>query len=514
MRRWGPLFCGIGVLVFVTGLRPPTPPPTAEERNLTEAGLAVDNASLLDFLRKRTLDANGISKIKSLVDQLGDRSFQVREKATAELIALDKPAAPFLRNALNSPDPEVVRRCQDCLRLLEQKDARGGLAHATIRLLAARNPPDTVPVLLDYLPFAMAESDSVGDEVRLALAAVAAPKGQADSRLLAALVDPAPLRRGAAAEALAGIESASVRHQVRALLADSDLLVRARVALALAARDERAGFPVLIDLLDKVPIGQAWQAEDLLLRVAGASAPRQALGKDEKTRKRCREAWAVWWQGHGPSLDPLKLKEAGRFKGYTLLVMLDAGRAVELDARNVPRLAFEGLAYPLDAQMLPGDRLLSAEHHANRVAERDARGEVIWEFRVTEPLMAQRLPNGHTFIASAQQLLEVDREGTEVFNLSFTSTERVMKAYKLQNGDIACIVCLANDSSRRRFVQIDSSRRERTSFPVNVVTFGGRLEVLANGHVLAPERDLHRVVEYDSAGQVIWKVEFHERGIL
>ena len=135
----------------------------------------------------------------------------------------------------------------------------------------------------------------------------------------------------------------------------------------------------------------------------------------------------AWWQAHGAKLKPGSLKESEGFKGYTLLVMLDAGRAVELDARDVPRLTFEGLAFPLDAQMLPGDRLLVAEHRANRVTERDARGEIIWEFSVNEPLVAQRLPNGHTFIASMLQLLEVDREGKEIFNFAMGNGEGIMK---------------------------------------------------------------------------------------
>ena len=55
---------------------------------------------------------------------------------------------------------------------------------------------------------------------------------------------------------------------------------------------------------------------------------------------------------------------------------------------------------------------------------------------------------------------------------------------------------------------IDPSGTERASFEVHVGTSGGRLEVLANGHVLAPERELNRVVEYDATGQVVWKADF------
>src|SRR5262249_13989979 len=41
---------------------------------------------------------------------------------------------------------------------------------------------------------------------------------------------------------------------------------------------------------------------------------------------------------------------------------------------------------------------------------------------------------------------------------------------------------------------------------VPVRTSGGRVEVLPNGHVLIPEMDNNRVVEYDADGQSVWEV--------
>ena len=36
-------------------------------------------------------------------------------------------------------------------------------------------------------------------------------------------------------------------------------------------------------------------------------------------------------------------------------------------------------------------------------------------------------------------------------------------------------------------------------------TSGGRLDVLSNGHVLIPEMNNNRVVEYDADGKVVWE---------
>jgi len=80
-----------------------------------------------------------------------------------------------------------------------------------------------------------------------------------------------------------------------------------------------------------------------------------------------------------------------------------------------------------------------------------------------------------------------------------------MRATKLRNGDIACILQLG----AARFVRLTPSGKdfkEVKSWGVQVRTSGGRLDVLPNGHVLIPEMDNNRVVEYDEAGQSVWEV--------
>src|SRR6266540_3616034 len=61
-------------------------------------------------------------------------------------------------------------------------------------------------------------------------------------------------------EVLAGVANAEVRPAVRKLLADPDLAVRLRVAVALACAADRQAVPVLIDLLADLPGEHRWQA--------------------------------------------------------------------------------------------------------------------------------------------------------------------------------------------------------------------------------------------------------------
>src|SRR5262249_2625114 len=157
---------------------------------------------------------------------------------------------------------------------------------------------------------------------------------------------------------------------------------------------------------------------------------------------------------HGATVDLAKLTEAPHWYGYTLVVLLDLGQVMELDANNKPRWHIEGLQFPLDAQWLPGNRVLVAEQGGNRVTERNQKGEILWERKVSAPIVAQRLPNGNTFIATQTQVSEVDRDGKEVFSQMRPDNELIMRAQRLRTGEIALI------TQGQRFVRLDVTGKE------------------------------------------------------
>ena len=477
-------------------------PLTSDEQKLGSAGLQTDGPALLDYFRRQTLTSAARERITTLVQQLGDRSFKLRDKASTELPSLGMIAVPFLRQAAASADLEVVCRAEACLRSIEEKDLRIGVPSAAARLVAARKPEGATDVLMAFVP--SVENDSVADEVRAALTALAIHDGKPERALLEALHDPVPGRRAAVVEILAQAGLAKDRPELRQLLHDPDLLVRQRVALALALARDKAAIPVLIDLLPQLPPAPARQAESLLCRIAGDKAPPVALGQDDAARRKCRDAWAAWWQQENGLVDLAQLDGINLLHGYTLLVLLDMGRIIEMDADNKPRFQLDGLEFPLDAQMLPGDRVLIAEHSGNRVTERTRTGQIVWETRVPMPLVAQRLPSGNTFIATQGQFLEVDPSGKVVMTRGLRSGEFIMKAQMLANGEIGCV------TSSSRFVRLDATGKELLSVPVNVQTSGGRIDVLSNGHVLVPEMRNNRVAEYDTSGKVVWQVPFNQ----
>jgi predicted secreted protein len=258
--------------------------------------------------------------------------------------------------------------------------------------------------------------------------------------------------------------------------------------------------------LAELPAHETGTVEDLLYHLAGEKAPPSDGSGDDSARRRYRDGWKKWWETEGKNLSLAKLEEATKSLGYTLVVLLDQGKAVELDGSNRPRWSVEGLDFPLDVQTLPGDRLLSAEHNGDRVTERNVKnGEVVWEYKITHPLVAQRLPGGNTFIASQAGLREVNPAGKTVWEYAPSEGATIMRAQKLRNGEIAMVTLLGAS----RFVQLNrDGKTEKRSFLVNLQTSGGRIDVLPNGNVIVPENANNRVIELEPNGpvaKVVWE---------
>jgi hypothetical protein len=490
-------------LVLIAILSPglPAAPPQArqaevadDEAALVRAGVGVGGEALLDFFRARTVPAATRARIRELVRRLGDAHFAAREKAAAELIALGAVAQGPLREALRDPDAEVVRRAGACLAVVE-KAGEAALASAAARLLAVRKPRGAAPVLLAYL--ADAPDEDVAEDVVVTLTALARSDGASEAAVAAALTDAAPARRAGAAEALTRAAAAARRPAVRRLLADPDPAVRLRTALALARARDGAAIPVLIGLLAELPAEQGARAEDLLCRLAGAGAPAATLGTSAESRRRCRDAWQAWWRQHGAAADLARLADAGPPLGYTLLVLMEAGAVVEWGRDGKPRWRIDQLDSPLDAQVLPGGRVLVAEPRRG-VTERDLRGKVLRQWKFADPPMhADRLANGNTLVVTQKAIWEVGPAGKQVERYRAASPG-IVTARRFADGRIGCILTAGT------FVLLDARGKELRRFPVGPACTTNSLTPLANGHILVVAYGTGVVCEHDAAGKVVW----------
>ena len=81
-----------------------------------------------------------------MIRQLGDPSFEAREKALTELQSRGVPAVALLRQAVDNPIRRSAIACGDCLEFIE-KDKSASLSPATIHLVALRKPAGALEVL-------------------------------------------------------------------------------------------------------------------------------------------------------------------------------------------------------------------------------------------------------------------------------------------------------------------------------------------------------------------------------
>jgi hypothetical protein len=176
----------------------------ADEQVLKTARIESDGPALLEYFRRGIATPLDLDKVKALIRQLGDDSFEVREKATQALIAIGEPAVPFLQQAAKSTDLEVVRRAERCLQAIvkdpAQHEKETATSIAAARMLARKKPAGAAEALLAYLP--RASNPEVEREVGFALRVLAKSNGAPEPALVKALEDKDSRRRLAAAEAL------------------------------------------------------------------------------------------------------------------------------------------------------------------------------------------------------------------------------------------------------------------------------------------------------------------------
>jgi HEAT repeat protein len=466
-----------------------------DARLLRDAGIGTDPAALLDFFRKRTPTDADRRRIADLVRQLGSEAYAEREAASRELVLRGEPAREALRGAAGDPDPEVRRRAARCLEEIATGPGPE-LPMAAARALSRRPVPDAAAVFLAFLPHA--GDEGVEAAVRDALLALHPESGRLDPAVTAALADPRPAVRGAAAHVAGRRGNETQRADVRRLLDDPDLTVRFRAARALLAAGDRAAVPALIDLLVQAPQTLLWQVEEALFQLAGDKAPSIAAADlPSEARRRARDAWAAWWEREGPSLDPARAAQSDAPLGLTLGVEYNTGRVWEAGPDGTVRWELTGLSGPMDAQVLPGGRVLVAEANARRVSERDRLGRIVWEQKVEgEPTGCQRLPNGHTFVSTYSTVTEFRRDGTQVYSFALGSGSNAIR--KARNGHVVY-------ATQDAVIEIDTAGNRVRTVPLPRESMWVGLADLPGDRFLVANSATGRVIEVAPDGKLLWE---------
>jgi hypothetical protein len=469
-----------------------------DEQFLADFHVDSSGPGLLAFFQSLTLNENDRRELESLATELGDESFAIREQASRSLKRRGAAALPVLHEALTSADPEVARRARFCIEEIERGPGPA-LTGAAVRVLRKRDVAGASETLFNYLPFN--EDSAVENEILEALAKLTLRGGTANPILWKALGDAQPARRAAAAFVLGRLPDPRERGPIRHLLTDADAKIRLRAAQGLTVAQESAAIPTLIELVHDAPPSVSWEAEELLRRLAGEQAPVVSLvDGDLASRNRCYEAWNDWWRSHGMAIDWSSANDSRRLLGLTVIAEMDRNRVWECGPDGKVRWKLEGLQEPMDAHVLPNGRVLIAEYFGQRVTERDLKGNILWQKQLNDhPIACQRLANGNTFIVSYQALVEVTREGKEVFRHARGPGYFIFSAQKLRNGHIVFV------NGHGALMELDGHGKDLRTIQISQQTGWCSVEGLANGHFLLAISGKNKLLEVDGAGKPVWE---------
>jgi HEAT repeat protein len=457
-----------------------------------------DGPTLLAAFKQRTLSPEDTKVVMELIKNLGDGVFNVRERASADLIAMGPKINAYLQQATKDPDVERSQRAATCLKQIHLNEDKHKLPTAAPRLLALRNPPGAVDALLAYLPYG--EEDAMQQELSKALKTIAIREGKPPAALVKALEDPLALRRAIAAEALAATKHADALPAVRKLLQDADGTVKLRAAMALVYAADKEAVPALIDMVADMPRTQVWAAEELLYRMAGENPPQTASGDDAASRKKFKADWQAWWKANAEKVDLVALEQMPASFGFTLVCEVhdnnNNSRVQEVDKQGKVRWTSQVYSYPVDAQFLPGNRVLVAEWSGNKVTERDLTGKVLWQFNTPgQPVNVTRLPNGNTFIAvSNGPVMEVDKNNKTVFQAHVNGG--IQAGHRTVKGEYVII------TQQATCVRLDATGKEIKRFNLQrTPSWTSAIDVTAKGTILVAVDN--QVVEYDAEGKIV-----------
>lgn len=495
----------VGAIAAMAGMPPvvddaPTP---ADIAFLKEAGLATDGQALVEYFRSSTLDNERRAELQQLVRQLGDQSFRLRAKTTNQLMRMGRAALPELQKASRSTDLEIAERVQRCIRAIETKWG-WEVPTTAARLLVHQPAPGALDALFNFVP--MIGEQALEIEFFAFLLKLGLREGKPDPLLIAGLTDDRPAIRRVAGWIVGRSRAAEDRARVVPLLQDSDHWVRLCAAQGLLFGKDKAGLPALVLALKEAPFDVARDAEDLLYRAGGESSPSVALSNDEPSRKACHLAWEQWLREKAPAR-PLSGFDSGMpFLGFTMILSMNRGdgksggsRVWEIDRSGKVRWEVKDLKTPVEAWVLPGNRVLIAEQGASRITERDFSGAIRWESVNHANLVGcQRLPNGNTVVVAYNKVYELDRQGKEVRTLFKPPADETMySGQKLPNGNVLYI------GSREKLTEVSPDGKVVRELPVSISGIGlVRAEVVNGGWMIGTTSDL---ILLNMKGEITWR---------
>jgi HEAT repeat protein len=479
-------------------------------------GVKVDltNAAVLEFVRKKTLGEKDIERLRGLVKDLGSRSFATRMKATNSLMAEGTKALPFLKLAVFDADAERASRAEHCLKQIRDTN-NPAIPMAAARFLARpskESPADAIRALLAYVPFA--DDENVEEEVITCLTILSLREPKLEPELVKALADANPIRRGAAAFVLGHVGAKAEVAKVQALLKDEQPIARLRAAQGILATRNKDALPPLVQLIKSVPDPYLPRVEEVLFRIAEEKGPNETIvATSTESRDKAAKAWDKWLAANQAKIDLTAINDHESYLGLVTICEYDnqvgniQGQVWESSRGGAKRFNFGGVMGAMDAQTLPNGRILVAENNANRITERDTKGDIKWTYQCpVNPITVQRLPNGNTFIGSYNMVMEIRPDKTEVYRINPGPQYYMFGAHKAKNNHIVAI------TAQGFLIELDAPSGKQLNMK-QIQTQGNwcSVELMPNGNYLVasmfPNNGAVREIDRNTGGDV-WSKNF------
>ena len=438
--------------------------------------------------------------ITTLVAQLGDADYAVREAATHRLRAMPLMPAAALARA-DTDDLEVRCRIEVIRDAAEASTCR--LVMAALRAIESERIAGLAEPVLKTIAAGDGDDDGLVEAGIRAAAATARPD---DAALLSASIIAETWGvRAAAAAGLLAAQGLDAAETVRPLLADRDDRVRIHVARRLAALGDRMALDRLCDLLESGDVAVRSQAIEILGRLTGERFGYAAHDPADR-RATAVAAWRAWLAG------PVRTAKL-RLPPYDNMPMLGrtaiaitSGSLVEIDRNGKTLREIRDLGQnPWGVQVLANGHVLVGVFALHEIREYDATGTIVWSRNQLPggPMSVERLENGNTLTAlsDARQVVEFSPVGEIVWQVR--TPRRPADARRLKDGrTLIAEHVLGDGRPLGRLFEVDRDGNEVWS--IGPLRDPQRCQRLDNGNTLVVLSLGNAVVEYDRKGTIVW----------
>ncbi len=217
-------------------------------------------------------------------------------------------------------------------------------------------------------------------------------------------------------------------------------------------------------------------------------------------------AGSIVWTYADPSRPPsypLTPSDADRLASGNTLITDASLRVIEVNPSGAIVWSYATGSQPATAERLASGNTLIALPYENRVIEVDSAGTVVWQKTgLYFPYEARRLAGGNTLIADTgnYRVVEVDSAGTVVWQK--TGLNYPLRADRLANGHT--LITDGGLPPNCKIIEVNNSGALIWSYSAGLSN-PADAERLADGNTLITDGGNNRVIEVDSAGNIVWQ---------